>query len=204
MGLVALDGVEEGVVVGSALGGDLPQKKMDVAGRGDDRPFGGVLGRVAGVIALDGSAGRRDCGCGGRKMQGHVGFDFEGRAQFNGRRGSTCGGLCGQIGQAKLGKRSGDAYRFLRPIDEFRLGDFVIDGEGLFRRVRVGGVHASHLPAEPVGQREKLGEVPPFLFGRLVKGDAEEKFVIAAQGVVNFGDESAASVKEGVNTSKLN
>src|SRR6266700_1985643 len=62
---------------------------MDVARSGKDRTFGRVLGGEAGVVALDGSAGRRDCGCAGGKMQGHVGFDFERRAKFDGRSGRT-------------------------------------------------------------------------------------------------------------------
>src|SRR5467141_1024046 len=43
LGFVVLDGAEEGVVVGGALGGDLPQEKMDVARGGDGRAFRGVF-----------------------------------------------------------------------------------------------------------------------------------------------------------------
>ncbi len=143
-----------------------------MAGSDEDRSFGGVLGGESGVVALDGSAGRSDCGCAEGKMQRHVRFDLEGCAKFDGRGCSACSGLCGEIGQAKLRKQGGDAHRLLRPIHQFGLGDFVIECERLTRGVRIGGGDASHLAPEAVGNREKLGEFLPFFFGRLMKGDA--------------------------------
>ena len=43
LGFIVLDGAEESVVVGGALGGDLPQEKIDMARGGDGRAFHGVL-----------------------------------------------------------------------------------------------------------------------------------------------------------------
>src|SRR6266850_4538705 len=43
LGFVVPDGAEEGVVVGGALGGDLPEEKIDVARGGDGRAFRGVV-----------------------------------------------------------------------------------------------------------------------------------------------------------------
>src|ERR1700693_3142828 len=101
LGFVVLDGAEEGVVVGGAFGGDLSQEKIDVPRGGDDRAFRGILGGKGGVVALDGSS----CGslrvCAGRKMQGHVRFDLEGRAEFDGGRGGAGRWFRGRIGQAK-------------------------------------------------------------------------------------------------------
>src|SRR6266850_4115206 len=56
LGFVVPDGAEEGVVVGGALGGDLPQEKIDMARGGDGRAFRGVLGGEGSVVALDGSS----------------------------------------------------------------------------------------------------------------------------------------------------
>src|SRR5216684_1957631 len=100
LGLVVEDGTEEGVVVGGAGGGDLPKQKVDVAGSGDGQTLGGVLGGEGGVIASDGSAGWGGGGRAGGKMQSHVGFDFEGSAEFDGGSGGTWGRVCGRVGQA--------------------------------------------------------------------------------------------------------
>ena len=104
MGLVVEDGTEEGVVVGGAGGGDLTQEKVDVAGSSDGQTLGGVLGGKGGVIALDGSGSWRGGGRAGGKAECHVGFDFEGSAEFDGRCSGAWSGLCGRIGQAQLGQ----------------------------------------------------------------------------------------------------
>src|SRR6266436_6791849 len=77
-GFVVPDGAEEGVVVGGAIGGDLPQEKIDMARGSDSRAFRRILGGKDGVVALDGGAGGRLRGGAGRKMQGHSRFDLEG------------------------------------------------------------------------------------------------------------------------------
>src|SRR5258708_24199597 len=83
LGLVVLDGAEEGVVVGGALGGDLPQQKVDMARGGDHQGFCGILGGEGGVIALDGSACRRGGRRAGGKVECHLGFDFKWSAELN-------------------------------------------------------------------------------------------------------------------------
>jgi hypothetical protein len=87
LGLIVLDGVEEGGIVGGALGGDLARKKVDVAGGGDGEGFGGVLRGEGGVIADDGCAGRESWSCAGREVQSHVSFNFQGGAELDGRDG---------------------------------------------------------------------------------------------------------------------
>jgi len=100
LGLVVQDGVEEGVVICGAVGGNFPQEEMDVTGGADYRTLHGVLRGEGGVIALDGCAGgRTDCRAGG-KMEGHVGVDFERGAEFDRGNGGTWGWFCRQIGQA--------------------------------------------------------------------------------------------------------
>ena len=63
LGLVGLDGMEEGVVVSGAGGGDFAQQKIDVTRGGDGLTSCGVLGAEGGVIAVDG--GTRGDLCGG-------------------------------------------------------------------------------------------------------------------------------------------
>src|SRR6266403_2629991 len=100
LGLIALNGVEESVVVGGAVGGDLPEQKVDVARGGGYLSFRGVLGGESGVVALDGGASWRGNDRAGGNVQGHVGFDFERSAKFDGRSSRAWGLLCGRIGQA--------------------------------------------------------------------------------------------------------
>src|SRR6266446_41502 len=68
LGLVALDGVEEGVVVSGAGGGDLTEEEIHAARGGDGVSLGGVMGGERGVVAYDRSAGGRLSGCAGREM----------------------------------------------------------------------------------------------------------------------------------------
>src|SRR5216684_5500149 len=100
LGLVALDGVKESVVVGGALGGDLPQQKVDVAGSGDGQSLRGIFGGEGGVIALDGRACRRGGSCAGGNVERHVGFNFERCAEFYGGSGGACDGFGRGIRQA--------------------------------------------------------------------------------------------------------
>jgi len=68
--LVVLDGAEEGVVVGGAVGGDLARQEIQVARGGDRAGAGLVIGGEGGVIAdYGGCGGGTDDGSGG-KMQG--------------------------------------------------------------------------------------------------------------------------------------
>src|SRR5260370_22376459 len=83
-------------------------------------------------------------------------------------------------------------------MHKFGVGDFVIDGERLVRGVGIGRVDAAHLPAEAVREREKLGEVLPFFLRCLMKRDAEEQFVIAAQGVMHFSVEISVGTEQAV------
>ena len=55
--LIGLDGVEEGGVVGGAIGGDLAVEEIDVAGGADDGVLGAVARGEGGVVAIDHRAG---------------------------------------------------------------------------------------------------------------------------------------------------
>ena len=112
-------------------------------------------------------------------MQGHVRFDFEGRAEFDGRSGGDRRWFRGRIGQANLRKQRGDMHGLLGPIHEFGHGDFVVERERLARGGRVGRGDAGYLAAETIGDGEKLGEVFPLFLGRLVKRNAEKQFVVS-------------------------
>ncbi len=174
LGFVVLDSAEESIVVGGALSGDLSQEKIDVARGGDGRAFRGILGGEGSIVALDGRAGGSLYAGAGRKMQGHVRFNVEWGAKLDGRRGAAGRWFCGRIGQANLRQQRGDMHGLLGPIDEFGHGDFVIESERLARGGRVGCGDAGHLSTEPIGDGEKLGEVLPFFFRRLVKRDAKK------------------------------
>src|SRR5712671_6624077 len=100
LGLVALDGGKESVVVSGALGEDLPQQKVDVAGSGDGQSLRGIFGGEGGVIALDGRACRRGGSRAGGNVERHVGFNFERCAEFDGGSGGACDGFGRGIRQA--------------------------------------------------------------------------------------------------------
>src|SRR6202158_3088344 len=52
---------------------------------------------------------------------------------------------------------------------------------------RVRSRHADYFSPKAVRKRKKLCQARPFFLRRLVKGKAQQKFVIAAKRVVNFG-----------------
>ena len=84
LGLVGLDGVEEGGVVDGAGGGDLAKDEIDVPRSKDDVSFGGVVGREGCVVTLNRcSAGSLDRYA-GWKMQDEAGLDVQRRAQIDG------------------------------------------------------------------------------------------------------------------------
>src|SRR5216684_3323638 len=100
LGLVGLDGMEEGVVVGGAGGGNFAQQEIDVTRGGDGLASSGVLGAEGSVIAVDGRTRGDLCGGARWKMKGNAGLHFERSAQFDGRSSSAGGGFGGRIGQA--------------------------------------------------------------------------------------------------------
>ena len=100
LGLVGLDGMEEGVVVGGAGGGNFAQQEIDVTGGGDGLASCGVLGAEGSVIAVDGSACGDLCGGARGEMKRNAGLHFERSAQFDGRSSSAGGGFGRRIGQA--------------------------------------------------------------------------------------------------------
>jgi len=103
LGLVVPDGAEEGVVVGGALGGDLPStEKLIWREAVMVGPFRGVLGGEGSVVALERQFPVGVCAVvpGGR-CRVHVAFsNFEGRAEFRWetrrRREMVFGGRIGQ------------------------------------------------------------------------------------------------------------
>jgi len=102
---------------------------------------------------------------------------------------------CGRIGHANLRQQRRNTDRFFGPVDKFGLGDFVFDGERVFGGGGVGGVDAGDLAAEAVGDGEESGDVGPFFFGGLVEGDTKEEFVVAAEGVFDFGGKLATLIQ---------
>src|SRR5262249_37645971 len=149
LGLIVLDGAEEGVVVGGAVGGEFAGDEVDVTGGGDGVGVGGVLRREGGIVAVYvGSGGRFDSRV-RREVKTDAGLHVEGSAEFDGRFG-----VSGRIGKADEGEHCGDADGLFRPVDEFRLRDFVFDGEGIFGGVRIGSGNAGDFAAEAVGEGE--------------------------------------------------
>lgn len=57
LGLVGLNGVQEGRVVSGMVGGDLAVEEIDVAGCGDYGALGVIAGHESGVVAVDDGAG---------------------------------------------------------------------------------------------------------------------------------------------------
>src|SRR5467141_1112618 len=104
LGLVVLNDAKEGVVIGGAARGNLPQQKVDMARGRDGQSFRGVLRGEGGVVALDGGAGGDARGCSRREMQSHLGLDFQRRTEFDGGGGGAWGGFRRRIGQAYLRK----------------------------------------------------------------------------------------------------
>ncbi len=70
-------------------------------------------------------------------MHREAGLDLEGSAEVNGRGCGAGGGLRGRVRQANKGENCGDADRLFGPVGEFGLRDFVVEGEGFARGVRI-------------------------------------------------------------------
>jgi len=62
------------------------------------------------------------------------------------------------------------------------VGDFVFDGEGLSGGVGIEAL-AEMIFRETVGEGEKLGDLFPFVAGRLMEGDAQQQFIVAAWSI---------------------
>src|SRR5450755_427625 len=106
LGLVGLDGVEEGGVVGGAVGGDLAVEEIDVAGSGDDGVLGAVAGGEGGVVAIDDrSGGDFDAGTRG-EVEGQAGVYVERGAQIDGASGGAGLGFGGYFRDAELRQQS--------------------------------------------------------------------------------------------------
>ena len=89
LGLVGLDSVEEGGVVGGLAGGDLAVEKVDVAGRRDHAALGVIAGNERGVVAVDHRAGR-DLDAGARREpQRDPSIDVERCTKLDRRCGSA-------------------------------------------------------------------------------------------------------------------
>src|SRR2546426_5354325 len=116
LGFVTLDSVEEGVVVRRASAGNLPQEKTNVSGGGERSSLGGVLRCVRGVVALDGSPGRRLGRRTGWKMQRHSSFHFQRRAELDGGSCSIRGGPLHSGRQTPPREQRPDARPPPRPV----------------------------------------------------------------------------------------
>ncbi len=137
LGLVGVDGVKEGGVVGGLRGGDVAVQKVNVARRGDDAGPHVVARDECGVVAVyNGPRGHFDAGA-GRKVQRDSGIDIQRRAEINGQYCSGIIPFFGHIGDGELGKQRRNVDRFLGPVDEFWLGDFVFDGKRQFGGGRI-------------------------------------------------------------------
>src|SRR5207245_10253317 len=115
LGFVTLDSVEEGVVVRRASAGNLPQEKTNVSGGGERSSLGGVLRCVRGVVALDGSPGRRLGRRTGLKMQLHSSFHFQRRAELDGGSCRIRGVLRLRVVQTQRGAPPRCRGRLCRP-----------------------------------------------------------------------------------------
>ena len=121
LGLIGLDGVEEGGVVGGTVGGDLAAQEVDVTGGGDGAGIGVVAGGEGGVVAVDdGAGGKFDAGA-GWKMEGYARLHVERGAQVDRRCFVGVSDFAGKIGYGQNRERSGDAHRFLGPVHELGL-----------------------------------------------------------------------------------
>ena len=84
LGLIGLDGVEEGGVVGATIGVDIAMEKVNVADGRDGSGLRVVAGGERGVVAIDDRArGGFDARSRG-KMQGDAGVDIEWVAEIDG------------------------------------------------------------------------------------------------------------------------